>query len=124
MVYLTFDNKFSSTLSLSKRVDCHHFVFAAVFWSHAENVQGANAKRVGDVIVFVRVDADVIQVPGHARRGASADGTRHVELVSFRRSVDLEWHQDGGRPLKAGLTWNDSGESFLDCSGKNESDKT
>lgn len=103
MVNLTFDNKFRCTLCLAKRVDRNHFVFTTVFRSDAENVQRANAKRVGDVIVFVRVDADVIQVPGHSRRGTSADGTRHVELVSFRRSVDLKRHQDGGRPLKAEL---------------------
>lgn len=118
LVTLTFDNKFRGALSLAKRVDRDHLVFATVFWLYAENVQGANAKRVGDVIVFVRVDADVIQVPGHSWRGTSADGTRHVELVSFRWSVDLKRHQDRGGPLKAELAWNDSVWTFRNCSGR------
>lgn len=56
---------------------------------------------VGDVVVFVRVDANVIQVPGYNGRRASPDSTGHVQLITFRWCVDFKRDQDGWRPLKA-----------------------
>lgn len=102
---LTFHNKFSGTLCLAERVDCHDFVFTAVFWPDSQNVHGAHTKRVGDVIVVVWVDADIVQVPWYTGCRASSDSTRHVELVAFRRCVDFERDQDGWRPLEADFRW-------------------
>lgn len=102
---LTSNDKFRRALRLAERVDGDHFTDAAVFWSDSEDVHGAHAKRVGDVVVVVKVDADVVQVPGHSGRRAPPHSTRHVELVSCRWCVDFQRHQDGWRPLKAESWW-------------------
>ena len=54
---------------------------------------------IGDVVAFVAVDTDAIQVPGDVGRGGATDGTCHVALVSFWWSMDFQRNQDGWRPL-------------------------
>lgn len=102
---LTSHNKFSGTLCLAQRVDCNNPIFTAVLFADSENIHGAHTKWVGDVIVVVWVDADVVEVPRHSGRRASSDSTCHVELVTFRWCVDLQRDQDGWGPLKAYLHW-------------------
>lgn len=100
---LTSNSNFSGTLCLAKRVDCNNFILATVLWPDSENIDGAHAKRVGDVVVTVRVDAHVIQVPGYGGRRAPSHSACHVDLVTFRWCVDFQRDQDGWRPLKADL---------------------
>lgn len=86
---LTFNHKFSWTLSFAEGVDRDYLIFAAVLGSHSEDIHGAHTNCVGDVVVVVWVDADVVQVPGNSGCGASSDSACHEELVTFRRGVDF-----------------------------------
>lgn len=115
---LTSNNKFSRTLCLAKTVDCNNFIFTTVLWSDSKNVHGAHAKWVGDVIVVVWVDADVVQVPGYSGRRASSDSTCHVELVAFRWCVHFKRDQDRWRPLKADSRWINSIWSYWNLMGE------
>lgn len=98
-ITLTFDADFSGTLRSSECVDCYHLVFPAVIWAYSENVHGADAMGIGDVVVFVAIDTDVVQVPEDIGRGTTTDSTGHETLVAFWWSMDFQRHQDGWRPL-------------------------
>lgn len=91
---LTSNKDFSSALCFAERVESHDFVFTVVSRSDSENVHGAHAARVGDVVIFVRVDADIVQVPGHTGCGAPTHGTGHVQLVTFGWAVDFQRDQN------------------------------
>lgn len=97
---LTLNHKFSGALCLAQGVHSHHFVLPTVLGVDSEDVHGADAVGVGDVVVVVRVDAGVVEVPHDAWRRAAPDSTGHEELVAFRRGVNLQWYQDGWGSLK------------------------
>lgn len=100
-VMLTFDYKFSWTLCMAQSVDSNNLIFTTVVWPDSENVHGAHSIRIGEIKVVVRVDADIIQVPGDCRCWASSNSTCHENLITFRGCVDLQRDQDGWWPLKA-----------------------
>ena len=48
-----------------------------------EDQQGAYTTDVGDVVVGVCVEADIIAVPGDARFGITLHGTADITLIAF-----------------------------------------
>lgn len=61
--------------------------------------------NIGDVIMFIRVDADAIQIPRNMGCGATSNSTRHVALVALWWSVDFQRNQNGGGPLRSDPGW-------------------
>lgn len=88
---LTPDAEDGGALGPSLRVLCGDGVLAHVFGPHSKNQQGTHPTGVGDVVVGVCVQADVISVPGDARFGVARHRTAHVALVAFGRVVKLQW---------------------------------
>lgn len=91
---LTSNSDFSSALCFTERVESNDLIFTVVSRSDSENVHGAHTARIGDVIIFVRADADIVQVPGHTGCWAPAHGACHVQLVAFGWTVDFQRDQN------------------------------
>lgn len=92
---LTFHAEDGGALGLPEGVLCSDGVLPHVFGAHAENQHGANAAGVGDVIVSISVEADVIAVPRDARFGVSLHRAAHVALVALGCSVKLQRDDEG-----------------------------
>lgn len=75
-------------------------VLAPVFGGHTEYQQGADTTDVGDQVVGVSVEADVVAVPSDARLGISLYGTAHIALVAFGCCVLSQWHKEGWSSLQ------------------------
>lgn len=76
------------------------FVLSVVLGAHPQDEHGADATCVGDEVVGVSVNADVIAVPCDVRCRVSTDGTAHVTLVALRATACPQRHQEGGHRLK------------------------
>lgn len=88
---LTPDAEDGGALGPSLRALRRDGVLAHVFGPHSKNQQGTHPAGVGDVVVGVCVQADVISVPGDPRFGVARHRTAHVALVAFGRVVKLQW---------------------------------
>lgn len=88
---LTPDAEDGGALGPSLRALRRDGVLAHVFGPHSKNQQGTHPTGVGDVVVGVCVQADVISVPGDPRFGVARHRTAHVALVAFGRVVKLQW---------------------------------
>lgn len=96
---LTPDAEDGGALGPSLLVLCCDGVLAHVLGPDSKNQQGTHPTGVGDVVVGVRVQANVIAVPRDARLGVSRHRTAHVALVAFGRVVELQWDNKDGRTL-------------------------
>lgn len=76
------------------------FVLSVVFGAHSQDKHGADAACVGDEVIGVGVDTDVIAVPCDVRCRVSFDGTAHVTLVALRAAVGPQGDQEGGHGLE------------------------
>lgn len=59
------------------------FIFTSIIVLHSEDVHGAHTMNTGDVVMFIRIDADAIQVPRNMGCGAASNITGHVTLEAF-----------------------------------------
>lgn len=96
---LTPDAEDGGALGPSLGALCRDGVLAHVFGPHSKNQQGTHPAGVGDVVVGVCVQADVISVPGDPRFGVARHRTAHVALVAFGRVVKLQWDDKDGWTL-------------------------
>lgn len=91
---VTFDTEHGGALCPSQRVLRCDGVLAHVFGPHSQDQHGANPARVGDVIVGIGVQADVISIPRDTRLGVAAHRAAHVAFVAFGCSVKLQRHDE------------------------------
>ena len=93
--------EFSGALHSAQRVLRGNGVLPVVLGAHPQDDHGAHAAGVGDVVVGVGVEADVVAVPGDAGLGVPRDGAGHVALVRLGAAVHLQRHGEGGRGIEA-----------------------
>lgn len=87
---LTFDTEHGGALCPTQRVLRGDAVLADVFGPHSQDQHGANPTRVGDVVVGIGVQTDVIAIPCDTRLGVAAHRAAHVAFVAFGRGVKLQ----------------------------------
>ncbi len=92
---LTSDTEDGGAFDPSKGVLRGDGVLPHVFGAYVENQHGANSTCVGDVIVGVSVQADVISIPRDTRFGISLHSTAHIAFIAFGCSVKLQRHNEG-----------------------------
>lgn len=99
----TFDDKFSWTLHSAQIVLCDDGVIPAVLGPDFEYHHGADPTCVGDVVVSVGVEADIVSVPGNMGFGVSCHRAAHVALIALWTVVRLQWHREWRRLLEAAV---------------------
>jgi len=92
---LTSDTEDGGALGPSEGALRGDSVLPRVFGAYAENQHGANSAGVGDEIVGVGVEADVVAIPRDARSGVSLHRAAHVAPVASGRSVKLQRYAEG-----------------------------
>lgn len=97
---LTSDTEDGGAFGPSEGVLGADAVLAHVSGADAKDQHGANATGVGDVIVGISVEADVIPIPRDVRFGISLHSTAHVALVAFGRGVKLQRYDEGRSTLQ------------------------
>lgn len=96
----TSDCQFSRTLCSPHGVLRHHLILPGVLGADPEYEHGAHSVGVGDVIIGVGIQTDIVAQPCHVRRGVSFYSAAHVALVALRSRVQFEWHQELWRTLQ------------------------
>lgn len=97
---LTLDGQFGGALCPPQGVLCDDGVVSGVFGAHSQDEHGAHATGVGDVVVGVCIEADVISVPGDMGGWIPSYSTAHVALVALGSGVHLQRNQELRRPLQ------------------------
>lgn len=101
--FFTFDNKLSWTLHSAQIVLCHDGVIPAVLGPDFEYHHGADPTCVGDIVVSVGVEADIVSVPGNMGSGVSCHRAAHVALIALWTVVCLQWNREWRRHLEAAV---------------------
>lgn len=99
MKVVTSDSELSGALCHPQRVVCNDLVLSNIFGAHSEDEHGADTTCVGDVVVGVSVEADVVVEPCDVWPGVPSHSTAHVALVALRRSMHLQRNQELGWAL-------------------------
>lgn len=99
----TFNNKFSWTLHSAQRVFCYDFVISTVLGPNFEYNHGTDSTCIGDVVVSVGIEADIISVPGNMGSGVSCHRTTHVALVALWTVVCFQWNSEWWKCLKVAV---------------------
>lgn len=101
----TSNYKFGGALSPTQRVVGHNLVLSHVFGSDPQNKHWTNTTHVCDVVVGVRVEADVVPVPGNMWSRVAPHGTAHVALVTRWSRVKLQRDDKFGGCLEVEGLW-------------------
>ena len=80
-IFFTLNNQFRCALHSAQIIFRFDRVISTVLGPDFEDHQGADPAGVGDVVVGVGVEADVVPVPGDIGSGISRHCTTHVALV-------------------------------------------
>lgn len=75
-------------------VICCDCVISTVLCPDFEYHHGAHPTCIGDVVVSIGIEADVVSVPGNMGSGISCHRTTHVALVAFWTVVHFEWNRE------------------------------
>lgn len=91
-IFYTVDCEFGGALCPAQGIVCDDFVLSSVLGSNPQYKHGADPTGVGDKIVGVGVEADVVAVPCDMRCWVPSDSTAHVALVALRGAVRFQWN--------------------------------
>lgn len=100
----TIDSQLSGALCPAKEVLCNDFVLSRVLGSNPQYEHGANTIGVGDEVVGVGVEADIIAEPCDMGCWVPSHGTAHVTLITLWSGVHFQRDKKLGRAFQvAGL---------------------
>jgi len=97
---VTSDDQCHGGLGRPQFVLDEHFVSPVVSGSHRQYEQGADSTHVGDVVVGVGVQADVVVVPRHSWSWISPNRAAHVALVTLRSGTRFQGNDEWRRWLQ------------------------
>lgn len=65
-----------------------------MLWPNSDDVHRADSICICDVIVFVGVDADIVEVLRNLWCGEATDRAGYVQLKALWWTLDFQWNQD------------------------------
>lgn len=98
-VKITSDGEFSGALCPPQRVFCNDLVLPGVFGSNPQYEQRTDSAGVGDEVVSVGIQTDIVAEPCHMRCRIPFYSTAHVAFIALRGTVHFQWDKELGRTL-------------------------
>lgn len=99
MQIFTSDGQFSGALGPPHGIFYNNLVLPGVFRSNPQYEQRTDSTGVGDVVVSVSIQTNIVAEPGHMWCWVPLYGTAHVALIPLRSSVQFQWDNKPGGAL-------------------------